>query len=199
MNTQSSLLQYRAPQGRPRAIPPCDVAATASARAETTKETPAGGRPVREPSESSGHYGARVRHWLESQDPVRKAARVAKMKATNRKLFLRRKRKEAAAQAVENGDERWYTPKEVAEITGWSPEYVRNVLAANWPSRPSQRAKRASNRETQIFGNPYMMSGKPRPPVLRAKVVAPEAAPPTIVAPAPPKPSLWQRIKGWFA
>ena len=206
MGLQSSpLLHYRAPQGRPRAIPPCDVSASPAVPTwvEKTTAAPADGCPAREPGESSGHYGARVRHWLEIQDPARKAARIAKMKATNRKHFLRRKRKEAAEtlaaqRAAENAAERWYTPREVQEITGWSPKYIR-TLAADWPRRPSQRPDRGNNKATEMFGDPASLQRLRPPPALR--VAAPEpAVPVAIVAPiALPRPSLWQRIKRWFA
>lgn len=201
MSMQTQQQPYRAPIGRPRAIPPCDVSAPpAPTWVEKTTAAPADGCPAREPGETSGHYGARVRHWLEMQDPARKAARIAKMKATNRKHFLRRKRKEAAEQmasqrAAENAAERWYTPREVREITGWSAKYIR-TLAADWPRRASQRPDRNSNRATEMFGNPATLRRLRPPPALRAD--APEHAPVDEQI-APPRPSLWQRIKRWFA
>ena len=195
-------LPYRAPAGRPRAIPPCDV--TAPVWRETTTTAPADGRPVREPGEPRGRYAALVGHWMDRQDPAKKVARLAKMKATSRKRFLRRKRKEAAKtlaaqRAAQNTAERWYTPRELNEITGWSPRHIR-TLAADWPRRPSQRPVRNSNRETEMFGDPAALPSKRLPPALCTPqelsqpniIVAPDLVP-------VPRPSLWQRIKGWFA
>lgn len=180
---QSSSLHYRAPQGRPRAIPPCDV----SAPPDTTA-APADGRPVYRPGENRLAYASRVSHWLEAQDPERKARRVAKMTATLRKKHLKRMRSEAANRVIEGGNERWYTPIELADLTGWSPRHIR-TMTAHWPCRPSQREERKSPRETQVFGNPATLKQ-------RAAVSKPADIEPPIEA---PRLSLWQRIKRWFA
>ena len=203
MTSPSTLSHYRAPQGRPRAIPPCDMAAAPTPTwVETTTTAPASSRPVRRDDESAGEYGARCRIWLEAQDPDKRAARIAKMRATQRKHYLRRKRKEAAQalaaqRAAEAAPERWYTPREVREITGWSAKYIR-TLAADWPRRASQRPDRNSNRATEMFGDPSTLYRLRPPPALRA--VEDEPPPVAIVAPIEaPRLSLWQRIKRWFA
>lgn len=190
-------VDYRVPEGRPRSSPPCDVSAPVVR--ETTTTAPADGRPVFKPGEPHGRYAALVGHWMDKQDPARKAERIRKMIATYRKRFLKKQRFAAGAAAVETKTERWYTSRELEEITGWSPRHIR-TLTADWPLRPSQHPVRKSTRERQMFGDPAALLSKRLPPALCTPqkpsqpviIVAPDLVP-------VPRPSLWQRIMGWFA
>lgn len=185
----ASVHPYRAPQGRPRAVPPCDIKPIPSA-------SEAAGRPVREAGESKARYAARVGRWMDQQDPARKAARVAKMVATNRKNFLKKKRLAAAATVTPNEKEQWWTIAVLSEATGWSRPYLRQ-LVREWPARTSTRPDRASNHEYEVFGDVATLP-------LKLTTFADDGAPVSTPGEAvevspPPKPSLWQRIKGWFA
>lgn len=191
MITTASSPSYRPPQGRPRAVPPCDTRGPAI-KVETDP------RPVREPGESSGHYGARVGHWMDRQDPARKAARVAKRVATTRKNFIQKKRAEAATVVQETAVERWYTYEELAQITGYSVVSVgQQARALKWPIKRLPRIGQAGQGRCAVFGNPATLPNRTRPVVAAAPVLI--LAPPVAEQIAPPRPSLWQRIKRWFA
>lgn len=185
MNTTASPLSYRPPQGRPRAVPPCDTRGPAI-KVETDP------RPVREPGESSGHYGARVGHWMDRQDPARKAVRIAKRVATNRKNFIQKKREEAAATVKETATARWYTYAELANITGYSsPRMLQITNERGWPIKKTPRVGRARPADL-VFGDASTLPVKREPaPLILAPPVAEQIT--------PPRPSLWQRIKRWFA
>ena len=155
MNTTASPLSYRPPQGRPRAVPPCDTRGPAI-------KVEADPRPVREPGESSGHYGARVGHWMDRQDPARKAARVAKRVATNRKNFIQKKREEAASTVKETATARWYTYTELAKVTGYSaPRMLQITQERGWPIKKAHRGGRCGSSPDLVFGNPYTLPTKP--------------------------------------
>jgi len=245
MITTASSPSYRPPQGRPRAVPPCDTRGPAI-KVETDP------RPVREPGESSGHYGARVGHWMDRQDPARKDARVAKRVATNRKNSIQKKREEAASTVKETATARWYTYAELAKVTGYSaPRMLQVTRERGWPIKKANRGGHRGSSPDLVFGNPYTLPTKPGrdaapaetqpdpeptedlwltyraagdrfgltpdavaararrggwPKRLRndtgeAEVLMPPGgiSPPVAEQIDSPRPSLWQRIKGWFA
>ena len=181
----ASVHHYRPPQGRPRAVPPCDIKPVQSASV-------AAGRPVREEGESTGRYAARVGHWMDSLDPARKAARIAKRVATNHKNFIKKKRIAAATTVTPNEREQWWTIAILSETTGWSRRHVRRFVR-EWPARTSTRPDRAGNREYEVFGDVATLP-------LNLTTLVDEVAPAIGATEVPPtsKPSLWQRIKGWF-
>ena len=186
----ASVHHYRPPQGRPRAVPPCDIKPVQSASV-------AAGRPVREEGESTGRYAARVGHWMDSLDPARKAERIAKRVAANRKNFIQKKRAEAATVVQETAVERWYTYEELAQITGYSVVSVgQQARALKWPIKRLPRIGQAGRGRCAVFGNPATLPNRTRPVVAAAPVLI--LAPPVAEQIATSKPSLWQRIKGWF-
>ena len=241
----ASVHHYRPPQGRPRAVPPCDIKPVQSASV-------AAGRPVREEGESTGRYAARVGHWMDSLDPARKAERIAKRVAANRKNFIQKKREEAASTVKETATARWYTYTELAKVTGYSaPRMLQITQERGWPIKKAHRGGRRGSSPDLVFGNPYTLPTKPGrdaapaetqpdpeptedlwltyraagdrfgltpdavaararrggwPKRLRndtgeAEVLMPPGgiSPPVAAQIDPPRPSLWQRIKGWFA
>ena len=199
--TQLVKVDYRVPEGRPRAIPPCDV--TAPVSRETT--APADGRPVRKPGEPRGRYAALVGHWMDRQDPARKAARIKKGVATQRKRFLKKQRRAAAAAAVETKTERWHRPLDISLITGWSSTQVGR-LTQNWPQRVRFKgASKYSRRGIEVFGDVSTLPVKSAYRIVTRQEPKPKPAPVLILAPpvakqiASPRRSLWQRVMGWFA
>lgn len=240
----ASVHHYRPPQGRPRAVPPCDIKPVQSASV-------AAGRPVREEGESTGRYAARWLHWKELHNPSAKEKRIAKAAETQRKNHARRKRLEAAAYVVESGNERWYTYTELAKVTGYSaPRMLQITQERGWSIKKAHRGGRRGSSPDLVFGNPYTLPTKPGrdaapaetqpdpeptedlwltyraagdrfgltpdavaararrggwPKRLRndtgeAEVLMPPGriSPPVAEQIDSPRPSLWQRVKGWF-
>lgn len=188
MITPSTLMHYRAPQGRPRAIPPCDVGGGLKGEADP--------RPVRELGESPGRYGARVMLWLDRQDPARVAARRAKMVATQRKNLLRRKREQAASTVKETATARWFTYVELSAATGLSYWTVRDFAKDNgWPIKKLPTGGKRGSPKIAVFGDPSTMPSQTQPVTAKPVLIL---APPVAEQMAPPPLSLWQRVKGWF-
>jgi hypothetical protein len=135
--------------------------------------------------------------WLENQDPSRKAARLAKQSATQRKVFLRRQKKQAAGLMPETTPEKWYTINELTQMTGWDRAHLR-VMTAQWPRRASQRPDKGSNRAVELYGCPRALINKRLP--LAARHAPPmHAVQPAALAPLPArKLTIWQRIKRLF-